>query len=178
MCIYLNANYWATSRHSAISGKFVKFLVSSVATPPSVRAEWAFKIFDSDEDQLLGERDIRLSVIRHQVLSSIYKGKGSLLQAIKKIIKSQDGGGCNNWDGRDCLQKSWCRKARHCGQECPQVRQISEQRLFEHIFFRETDLNRTGQISLAEFKQMVIRWGARYQDKLSKVVLSDLAPTF
>ena len=42
--------------------------------------------------------------------------------------------------------------------------------------FRETDLNRTGQISLAEFKQMVIRWGARYQDKLSKVVLSDVAP--
>ena len=28
------------------------------------------------------------------------------------------------------------------------------------IFFRETDLNRTGQISLAEFKQMVIRWDA------------------
>ena len=77
-CVYLNANYWATSRHIAISGKFVKFLVSSVATPPSVRAEWAFKIFDSDEDQLLGERDIRLSVIRHQVLSSIYKGVTSV----------------------------------------------------------------------------------------------------
>ena len=46
------------------------------------------------------------------------------------------------------------------------------------IFFRETDLNRTGQISLAEFKQMVIRWGARYQDKLSKDVLSDVAPKF
>ena len=49
-----------------------------MATPPSVRAEWAFKIFDSDEDQLLGERDIRLSVIRHQVLSSIYKGVTSV----------------------------------------------------------------------------------------------------
>ena len=44
--------------------------------------------------------------------------------------------------------------------------------------FRETDLNRTGQISLAEFKQMVIRWSARYQDKLSKVELSDVAPNF
>ena len=31
----------------------------SVATPPTVRAEWAFKIFDSDGDQLLGENDIR-----------------------------------------------------------------------------------------------------------------------
>ena len=60
--------------------KFVKFLVSSVATPPSVRAEWAFKIFDSDEDQLLGERDIRLSVIRHQVLSSIYYKVSDLCQ--------------------------------------------------------------------------------------------------
>ena len=35
--------------------------VSSVATPPTVRAEWAFKIFDSDGDQLLGENDIRFS---------------------------------------------------------------------------------------------------------------------
>ena len=37
--------------------------ISSVATPPTVRAEWAFKIFDSDGDQLLGENDIRS---RHQ----------------------------------------------------------------------------------------------------------------
>ena len=35
--------------------------ISSVATPPTVRAEWAFKIFDSDGDQLLGENDIRFS---------------------------------------------------------------------------------------------------------------------
>ena len=33
--------------------------LESVATPPTVRAEWAFKIFDSDGDQLLGENDIR-----------------------------------------------------------------------------------------------------------------------
>ena len=33
--------------------------MESVATPPTVRAEWAFKIFDSDGDQLLGENDIR-----------------------------------------------------------------------------------------------------------------------
>ena len=36
-------------------------LLESVATPPTVRAEWAFKIFDSDGDQLLGENDIRFS---------------------------------------------------------------------------------------------------------------------
>ena len=33
--------------------------MDSVATPPTVRAEWAFKIFDSDGDQLLNENDIR-----------------------------------------------------------------------------------------------------------------------
>merc|ERR1712083_1246535 len=40
--------------------EFLDMLSSlSVATPPTVRAEWAFKIFDSDGDQLLGENDIR-----------------------------------------------------------------------------------------------------------------------
>jgi len=92
--------------------EFLDMLSSlSVATPPSVRAEWAFKIFDSDEDQLLGERDIR-SVV------------DAITGTDETAYKSLDVG------KRDTVVKN---------------------------VLRETDLNRTGQISLAEFKQMVIR---------------------
>ena len=61
--MYLNANYLGLLKAEDLLGRISKihrFL--SVATPPSVRAEWAFKIFDSDEDQLLGERDIRYTI--------------------------------------------------------------------------------------------------------------------
>merc|ERR1719391_10970 len=93
--------------------EFLDMLSSlSVATPPTVRAGWAFKIFDSDGDQLLGENDIR-SVV-DAITGTDETAFKSLDETDRKTV----------------------------------VRNV----------LRETDLNRTGQISLAEFKQMVVRW--------------------
>jgi len=92
--------------------EFLDMLSSlSVATPPTVRAEWAFKIFDSDGDQLLGENDIR------NVVDAI---TGTDETAFKSLGEKE------------------------------------RQTVVRNVL-RETDLNRTGQISLAEFKQMVVR---------------------
>merc|ERR1711934_121705 len=92
--------------------EFLDMLSSlSVATPPTVRAEWAFKIFDSDGDQLLGENDIR------------------------RVVDAITG-------TEEAAYKSLGEKERQTV-----VRNV----------LKETDLNRTGQISLAEFKQMVVR---------------------
>merc|ERR1712037_634297 len=92
--------------------EFLDMLSSlSVATPPTVRAEWAFKIFDSDGDQLLGENDIR------RVVDAITGTE----EAAYKSLGEKD-----------------------------------RQTVVRNVL-KETDLNRTGQISLAEFKQMVVR---------------------
>ena len=73
-----------------------------------MRAEWAFKIFDSDGDQLLGENDIRFFSSFNNLPSH-------------GVFNIQERGRCNHRDRRDCLQKPWWRGAQHGGQERPQV---------------------------------------------------------
>ena len=86
--------------------------MDSVATPPTVRAEWAFKIFDSDGDQLLNENDIRCS-FDNQCLFSPHG----------IMVSWQERGGCDHRDGRDSLQESRREGETDGGQERPQVRQ-------------------------------------------------------
>ena len=82
-------------------------LLESVATPPTVRAEWAFKIFDSDGDQLLGENDIR-SRRRAHIINL-------------HCLLMQEGGGCHHGDGGGRLQESGREGAADGCQERPQV---------------------------------------------------------
>merc|ERR1712080_284016 len=96
--------------------EFLDMLASlSAATPTSVRAEWAFRVFDCDGDRLLGREDIRMVV---------------------DAITGPAAGSLLGEDERDIV-----------------VKQV----------LKEADLNRTGQISLAEFKQMVVKSGLREQ---------------
>ena len=78
-----------------------------------VKAEWAFKVFDYDEDNLLGHSDIR--------------------RVVEAITNSGEGAGAENIARLDKNQ----------------VASVVENVL------NETDLNRTGFISLTEFKQIV-----------------------
>ena len=100
-------------------------------------------------------------------------------QSFHGVFNIQERGRCNHRDRRDCLQKPWRRGAQHGGQERPQVSKsqfwalpretLSKAKLrkntesFHLDSCRETDLNRTGQISLAEFKQMVVRWSKPFK---------------
>jgi len=87
--------------------EFLDMLSSlSVATPPTVRAEWAFKIFDSDGDQLLGENDIR-SRRRAHIIDL-------------HCLLMQEGGGCHHGDGGGRLQESGREGAADGCQERPQ----------------------------------------------------------
>merc|ERR1711942_16446 len=87
--------------------------VLSEAAPPQVKAEWAFKVFDYDEDNLLGHSDVR--------------------KVVEAITNSGEGAGAENIARLDK----------------DQVASVVENVL------NETDLNRTGFISLTEFKQIV-----------------------
>jgi len=80
----------------------------SESAPTSVKAEWAFRIFDYDDDGMLDGGDIR------QVLDAI------------------TGPDVNNLD------------------------EEKRESVVEKVL-KETDLNMTGQISLTEFKQMVVK---------------------
>ena len=61
---------------------YQSLLLDSVATPPTVRAEWAFKIFDSDGDQLLNENDIRCSFDNQCLLILLWYHGRSVVDAI------------------------------------------------------------------------------------------------
>merc|ERR1712123_81560 len=89
--------------------------VLSEAAPPQVKAEWAFKVFDYDGDNLLGKEDI--------------------WKVVDAITNSGEG----------------------LGQE-KEVRLATEEvkSVVDNVL-NETDLNRTGFISLTEFKQIVTK---------------------
>merc|ERR1711936_1407143 len=91
--------------------------VLSEAAPPQVKAEWAFKVFDYDGDNLLGKEDIR-----------------KVVQAITN-------------SGEDFEQENMKEVRLNVGEVDKVVENV----------LNETDLNRTGFISLTEFKQIVTK---------------------
>merc|ERR1712179_168134 len=100
---------FAHSEEFMVFEEFLDMISSlSESAPTSVKAEWAFRMFDYDGDRMLGKDDIR------QVLDAV------------------------------------------TGSDIDNLEEEKRESVVRNVL-NETDLNRTGKISLAEFKQLVVK---------------------